>query len=198
MELRQFLRQLPEISDEALVKWKEYLAKYEKDKMEKFQKIPEGPMTEQERSAIEAFNQAKKFIEKGQIYTDASTPLRSLLSLISACGSRDIEAVKRVHVFLNPIGSGDFDFDSEKAFYNSLRIFRAPMPPKDAKEGDIWVIYTQKNGVVRLDDAHFFVLWKDRWMRFANMGNPHPAILQWHRYIDELRKYLPPIMNGER
>jgi proline iminopeptidase len=45
-ELRQFLCQLPEISDEALVKWKEHLAQYEKEKSEKWQKIPEGPMTE--------------------------------------------------------------------------------------------------------------------------------------------------------
>lgn len=195
-ELQQFLSELPEISDEALLKWKNHLVQNEKKNQEKWQKIPEGPMTEQERVAVEEFHQIKARIKKGEKYIDGSTPLRSLLSLISACANRDLEAIKCVRIFHKPSNNRDFDFDSEKAFYDSLHIFRAPIPPKDAKDGDIWVLYTKKSDSDRLDDAHFFVLRKSNWMRFANMGNPRAA-LKWHNYIDMLKKYLPPPMNSK-
>lgn len=195
-ELRHFLSNLPDISDTALVKWKGYLAQHEKEKQQKEQKIPEGPMTEQERAAIREFYEMKKHIEKGQKYLDGSTPLRSLLSLISACKNRDIESIQRVRIFLKPSNNRNFDFDSEKALYDSLYIFRAPMPPEEAKEGDIWVIYTQNPDTDRLDDAHLFVLCKGNWMRFANMGNPRAA-LQWHSYIDDLKKYSQSSKNNE-
>jgi hypothetical protein len=195
-ELRQFMSGLTEIPDIALVKWKEYLAQYEKAKWEKWHNIPEGPMTEQERAAIEEFHQIKARIEKGRKYHDASIPLRSLLSLISACANRDIEAAKRVHVFQNPDERRDFDFDSQKAFLNSLQIFRAPMPPEDAKESDIWIIYTKEPNLSRLDDALLFVLWKGNWLHWGNMGRADAAV-QWRLMAEELKKRLLPLLKNQ-
>lgn len=192
-ELRQFLGKLPKIVDEDMVSWKEHLAQYEK---EKWQKIPEGPVTEQERAAVKEFYRIKTLIEKGRKYHDASIPLHSLLSLISACTNQDREAVERLFVFKNPGDSRNFDFDSRIAFYSLLHIFRAPMPPKDAKEGDIWVIYTKKPDTVRLDDAQIFILWKGNWMHWGNMGGPGVA-LQWHHIAEEFRKKLLPLLNKQ-
>jgi proline iminopeptidase len=69
-ELRHFLRELPAIQHNDLVNWKEYLAQYEK---ERWQKISEGPMTEQEKAAIEEFHRIKPSIEKGRKYHHTSS-----------------------------------------------------------------------------------------------------------------------------
>lgn len=191
-ELRRFLDNLPEIADEDIANWKEYLTQYEK---QKGQNIPEGPMTKQERAAIKEFYQIKTHIEKGQKYYDASIPLHSLLSLFSACTNQDKEAIERLFVFKNMDDKRNIDFDSRKASYNSLHIFRAPMPPKDVKEGDIWVVYTKKPESFKLDDAQIFILWKGNWMHWGNMGGPGVA-LQWHRITEEFRqRFIPPLKN---
>jgi proline-specific peptidase len=196
-ELQHFLSDLPKISDKALVTWKEHVKQNQKKNQQKTQKIPEGPMTEQERVAIEEFHRIKTRIEKGEKYKDGSTPLRSLLSLISACANRDIEAVKCFRVFPKPGKGKDFNFDSTKARYNSFHIFRAPMPPEDAKEGDIWIIYTKTPDAVRIDDAQIFVLWKENWVHWGNMGNPRAA-LQWYNYADRIKQRLPSYMKSKQ
>jgi len=181
-ELQHFLSEIPAISDNDLVNWKEYLVKYEK---EKWQKIPEGPMTEQEKAAIEEFHRIKASIEKGQKYHDATIPLRSLLSIISAYTNRDMEAVKRVRVIRDTSDKPEFDSSLQK--FSSLQIFRAPLPPDDVKEGDLWIIYTKESDTSRLADGHIFVLWKGNWMYCGSIGHPG-AVLKWHSYVDKLKK----------
>ena len=193
-ELRRFLSGLSDVSDEAIKKWKQYLAEYEKTKWEELQKIPEGPMTEQERAAIEEFHQVKVSIEKGEKYKDASTPLHSLLSLISACASKDMEAIRRVRVLYNPNKS--YDFDSELREFRSLQIFRAPMPPDNAKEGDIWIIYTKEPDASHLNDALIFILWKGNWMHWGNVGRADAAV-QWQLMAAELKKQVLPLLKGQ-
>jgi proline iminopeptidase len=193
-ELRRFLSGLSDVSDEAIKKWKQYLAEYEKTKWEELQKIPEGPMTEQERAAIEEFHQVKVSIEKGEKYKDASTPLHSLLSLISACASKDMEAIRRVRVLYNPNKS--YDFDSELREFRSLQIFRAPMPPDNAKEGDIWIIYTKEPDASHLNDALLFILWKGNWMHWGNVGRADAAV-QWQLMAAELKKQVLPLLKGQ-
>jgi proline iminopeptidase len=193
-ELHRFLGGLPEISDEALGRWKKHLVQREKENREKLQNIPEGPMTERERAAIEEFHQVKVSIEKGRKYQDASIPLHSLLSLISACANRDMEAIRRVRVLYSPNKS--YDFDSELRDYRSMQIFRAPMPPEDAKEGDIWIIYTKEPDASYLNDALIFILWKGNWMHWGNMGTADAAI-QWHLMIEELKERVLPRLKGQ-
>lgn len=181
-ELRHFLSELPAISDNGLTKWKEYLVQYEK---ERWQKIPEGPMTEQEKAAIEEFHRIKAGIEKSQSYHDTSIPLHSLLSLISAYKNRDIEAVKSVRFSRNV--SENPDFDSDLRYFSSLQIFRAPPPPDDVKEGDLWIIYTKEPDTSRLSDGYIFFLRKGNWTYCGNLGHPGAALI-WHSYVDELKK----------
>jgi proline iminopeptidase len=188
-ELRQFLSRLPKISDKELASWKKHLAQHEEEK--KHVKIPEGEMTEQEKAAIEEFYRLKAHIEKGRKYVDASIPLRSLLSLISGCANRDMEAVNRVRVSQDQSEGRNFDFESRKNWYGSLQIFRAPPPPKDAEEGNLWVIYTKEPDTGRLADGHFFVLRKGSWMHCGNMGGNPRAVLKWHDYVDMIKKRLP-------
>jgi len=193
-ELRRFLRHLPEISSDALLKWKEHLLRYETEKMEQLQKIPEGPMTEQERAATEEFHRIRARIEKGQKYQDASMPLRSLLSLISACANRNMDALRHVHVLNDP--NERYNFDSNLREFLSLQIFRAPMPGEDAKDGDVWIIYTKDPNTSRLDDALLFILWKGNWMHWGNMGRPDAAV-QWHQIADEYKKRLLPLLEEQ-
>jgi proline iminopeptidase len=181
-ELQHFLSELPAISDNDLMKWKEYLAQYEK---ERWQKIPEGPMTEQEKAAIEEFHRIKAGIKKGRSYHDTSIPLHSLLSLISAYTNRDIEAVQSVR-FSRDVSENP-DFDSDLRSFSSLQIFRAPPPPGDVKEGELWIIYTKEPGTSRLADGYIFVLRKGNWMYCGNLGRPGAALI-WHSYVDELKK----------
>ena len=181
-ELRNFLSKLPAISDNGLMKWKEYLVQYEK---ERWQKIPEGPMTEQEKTAIEEFHRLKAGIEKGQSYHEATTPLHSLLSLISAYKNRDIEAVKSVRSSRSL--SENPDYDSDLRYFSSFQILRAPTPPDDIKEGDLWIIYTKEPGTSRLVDGHIFVLRKGNWTYCGNLGHPGAALI-WHGYVDKIKK----------
>jgi proline iminopeptidase len=181
-ELRHFLSELPTISDNDLMKWKEYLAQYEK---ERWQKIPEGPMTEEEKVAIEEFHRIKAGIENGQSYHEATTPLHSLLSLISAYKNRDIEAVKSVRPSRSL--SENPDYDSDLRCFSSLQILRAPTPPDDIKEGDLWIIYTKEPGTSRLADGHIFILRKGNWTYCGNLGHPGAALI-WHGYIDKIKK----------
>jgi proline iminopeptidase len=193
-ELRRFLSELPKISEKDLVSWKEYLVRHQKEKEQV--KIPEGRMTEQERAAIEEFYRIKARIENGRKYYDASIPLHSLLSLFSACAARDIQAVNRFRV--NQVSSDhNFDFDSMKAFF-SPQIFRAPLPPKDAKEGDLWIVYTKEPGTLRLADGHFFILRKGNWLHCGNMGGHTRAVLKWHDYIDMIKKQLTKPTDNEQ
>jgi len=186
VELRQFLSGLAEISDEEVAQWKQYLAQWEKEKHEKWQEIPEGPMTEQEKAEIDHFHRMKKSIQQGRTYDDASIPLRSLLSLISACTNEDLEGVRRVRILRNP---NDYDFDSKLHEFRSLQIFRAPMPPEDADDGDIWIIYTKASELPRLDDALIFIMWKGNWMLWGTMGRADAAV-QWRLMEQQLKERL--------
>jgi len=184
-ELRNFLGDLPKTSNEDLARWKEYIAQFEKEKEQV--KIPEGPITEQEKAAIEEFHRIKEQIEKGRKYHDGSTPLRSLLSLISAYADRDMEAVKSVHSLRDTSANPEFDSYFHK--FSSIQVYRAPLLPNDVKERDLWIIYTIDPDTSRLDDGHFFVLWGGNWMYCGSMGQPKLA-LKWHSLIDELKKGL--------
>ena len=190
-ELRHFLSELPAIPDNDLMEWKEYLVQYEK---ERWQKIPEGPMTEQEKAAIKEFHRIKAGIEKGQSYHEATTPLHSLLSLISAYKNRDIEAVQSVCFSRNV--SENPDFDSDSRHFSSLQIFRAPLPPDDVKEGNLWIIYTKEPDTSRLADGHIFVLSKGNWIYCGSIGHPGAALI-WHSYVDELKKAFKISTDGK-
>ncbi len=184
-ELRLFLGNLPEIANEDLARWKKHLVQHEKEKEQ--MKIPEGPMTEREKAAIEEFHRMKKQIEKGRTYHDGSTPLRSLLSLISAYSNRDMEAIQRVRFMTGTSEDPEYDYFLDK--FRSLQVLRAPSPPDDVKESDLWVIYSNVPETSRLEDGHFFVYLKGNWKYCGNMGQPGPA-LKWHHYADKLKRVL--------
>jgi hypothetical protein len=104
-----------------------------------------------------------------------------------------MEAIRRVCVLQDPNES--YDVDSNLREFSSRQIFRAPMPPEDAKEGDIWVIYTKEHDTSYLNDAILFILWKGRWMHCGNIGRPDAAI-QWQLINEELKKQLLPLLEG--
>ena len=139
-----------------------------------------GEQTEEEKAAIEEFYRVKARIEQGETFEETSTPLHALLSVMSACRTRDAEAVTRVHLSGDRIARSDSGFDYQDSWLFGLDILRAPLPPKDLKDGEEWMVYVTEPGSCGLDDGLTFVYEKERWMMGGNLGNASAA-LHWRR-----------------
>jgi hypothetical protein len=150
-------------------------------------------MSAAEKEAIAEFMRRRELILKDERFEDASTPLSTLLSFLSACMARDVEAVQRLHLFQNQAAAARFDFDNWTRDLSQVEVFRAPLAPAQAKDGDVWVIYTQASGESRLEDAYFFIRWKQRWVHGGNLGGPAVA-RHWQRLADELKKHYLPML----
>ncbi len=161
------------------------LTVYRADEKRDPARIAEGEMTQQEKAAIEEFYRTRADIEKGKKFDETSTPLHALLTFMCACRTRDVDVARRVCVLGDKIDD-DFDFDYFNSLFFGLDIFRAPLPPKDTGDGDIWLVYIKKPGGYGLDDGLLFVFWKGHWMHLGNMGNPAGA-LDWHQHIPRLK-----------
>ncbi len=153
---------------------------YQADEKKDRAKIQAGEMTEGEKAAIDEFYQVKAKIEKGEGFEETSTSLHALLSVMSACRRRDTEAVKRVHLSGDKIAKGSPDFDYFNSWLFEMDILRAPLPPKDIKDGENWLVYITAPGSCGLDDGLIFVYGKGKWMMRGNMGNARSALL-WRR-----------------
>lgn len=190
-ELSRFLRELPSVSQSALGTWREDLAQQGRSGAER--RIAEGPMSPAEKEAIAEFLRRRELVLQGDRFEDASTPLNTLLSFLSASIARDLEAAQRMHLFQNQAAAARSEFDGWTRDLSRLEVFRAPPAPAQAKDGDIWVIYTQVSGESRLEDAYFFIRWKQRWVHGGNLGGPAVA-RRWHRLADELKNHYLPFL----
>jgi hypothetical protein len=161
------------------------LVAYQTDKKRDRTQIAEGDMTQQEKASIAEFYRAKTDIEKGEKFEETSTPLHTLLTFMCACRTRDVDLARRVCVLGNKIDD-DFDFDVISSLYFGWDVFRAPPPPKEIDDGDVWPIYVKTPGGYGLDDGLVFVFWKGRWMLLGQMGSP-AAALDWREQIPKLK-----------
>ena len=137
---------------------------YQADEKRNVAKIEAGEMTEEEKAAIEEFYRIKAKLERGETFEETSTPLRALLSWMSACKNRDT--------------------DYWSWWLSSVDILRAPLPPKDLKDGDEWMVYVTEQGSCGLDDGLVFICEKGKWMMSGNAGNARGA-LNWRRRTSE-------------
>jgi hypothetical protein len=150
---------------------------YQADEKRDMAKIEAGEQTEEEKAAIEEFYRIKVKIEQGETFEETSTPLHTLLSVMSACRTRDAEAFTRV--YLGEFAS-DPGFDYLNSWLFGVDILRSPLPPKGLKDGERWLVYVTEPGSCGLDDGLIFVYGKGKWKMWGNMGNARGA-LHWRR-----------------
>jgi len=153
---------------------------YQADEKRDMAKIEAGEQTEEEKAAIEEFYRVKAKIEQGETFEEASTPLHALLSIMSACRTRDPEAFTRVCLSGDRIAKSDHGFDDYNSWLFGVDILRAPPPPKDLKDDEEWLIYVTEPGSCGLDDGLVFVYGKGKWTMRWNTGSASVA-LRWRR-----------------
>lgn len=111
------------------------------DKMQEQEVSQEETISEAD--LINEFNQIKARIMAGERFNDCSTPIRALLTRISARYHKDEEAFKAVEVW--PDGRELSDLDKEGIFAKqlaSVRVLEVPIPKPNPSNGDVHPIFT--------------------------------------------------------
>jgi proline iminopeptidase len=184
--LRDFIDNLPAVSGSDLSLWKKHLAELEKVKKDPYLA---GEMSQSEAKAIEEFNSIRKKIQKGERFEDGTTPIRAFLTFLSCLHFLDIAAFERNQPLdLTKLGTEvkeEMIVQWEKDF-SQLDILRAPPPPGQPKQGEIWPIYVKKASTNVVYDTHLFVFWNGKWMRLGNVGNP----ADWRNTVPHIKPLL--------
>ena len=157
---------------------------YQADKKRNMAKIEAVEHSKEEKATIDEFHRIKAKIEQGETFEETSTPLHALLSVMSAGRTRDTEALTRVLLPSDRITKSDSGFDDLNSLLFGVDILRAPLPPKDPKDGTEWLIYITESGSSGLDDGLIFVYEKGKWMMLGNIGSANRA-LRWRRRTDK-------------
>jgi proline iminopeptidase len=167
-ELKAFVTSLRPVTNGEASAWKESLAQWRKDHEDKFLTVPMG---EDEAKSIEEFRHIREGIREGKRYEDTSTPLRTFLSFISAVHFRDKESLDR----LQP----PYEFPEQtlaqldQHWMTQTDILRAPLPPKNPAELEVWPVYLKTAAATGSDepiDTNLFIYWRQRWLRAGNQG----------------------------
>lgn len=167
---------------------------YQADEKKNCLAIEEGEPTQKEKAAILEFYRVRAEIEKGARFEDGSTPLRSVLSFLSAYKARDAEVAKRLLVWPGDVTRGTIGRDDLYTVFCKMDVLRAPLPPDDVKDGTLWLIYMKEPGLYDLDGL-LFILWKGRWMQCGNMGGP-ASTLGWRRHASEIGTRIVEVLRG--
>ena len=148
--------------------------------------------SEQEIQAVEEYRKIKAEILAGRKYEDHSTPLRGLLSFLSAAHSRDAELLKGMYpVDIEKMGmklTEDLMALCESNIAG-VEVVRAPSPPEKPQEGTLQPIYVKSPGQTALDDTLELVFWNGRWVFLGNQGNPCRWRNDPSRFKTLLQKY---------
>jgi hypothetical protein len=129
--------------------------------------------TEGEKAVIRQFDEAKSRILNGEKYSDTSTPVAALLSLISAELSKDMNALRNVMAHRVPASLSRIPDDAEAdAECRTLRIFRVAAWPRNPAEGAMHPIYVMYGGESRFSDVRVFIFHKGQWQTLFNTGDP--------------------------
>ena len=184
--LKKFLKDLPEISASQLSNWKEYLAEWKK--------LGEDPllkkkMSKKEKSSIKKFYELREKINQGLNFMKGSTPLEAFLTFYSCFYNKDKEALeKNSPIDFKKMGVEITDTLMEKQAdeLKEIEIYRAPIPPEDPKQGDLWPVYTKEPPAGSYTDTHVFVFWNGKWMRIMNIGNAE----DWKKSKPQIQQLL--------
>lgn len=150
--------------------WKGFLAMHD-EVAENVQPDPflRTAVTEEERRRIGQFDAAREAILQGDRFTDASTPMKALLTRISAYVHSDVEALKAVRIFSGPVDESFFAEPGNKnwgQYMRIIRIRRLPPVPGDSQEGDVSPIFTvEPQGY---EEAHVYWYHEGSWRVLLN------------------------------
>ncbi len=178
-ELKNFVEALPPVSEEKIASWREYLTTWGKQQADP---LLTGPMSDAEVKAIAEFHEIRKKIEAGEKYENASTPLRTFLSFLSALHHRDSEALRKIQIEGRTYDSRDLA--SWERELTGLEIFRAPLPPERPEPAEVWPVFLKKTATNDLADTHTFGFWQGRWVRIGNMGSPG----DWRSFAPKMKE----------
>ncbi len=129
----------------------------------------------------EEFRRQKTRIQAGLEYVDQSTPLRALLSWMSAIESGDAEAYADVsYQALDDFEKRDEliqgfrdDLEADRYwFVENLDYLASPPVPEDPADGYIHPIEVCRPGSLLREDTHALIHHEGKWYRLGNMGNP--------------------------
>jgi len=125
-------------------------------------------MSLEEKSAIKKFDEIREKINKGLYFEKASTPLEAFLTFYSCVHHKDKNMFeKNSPVDLTKMGVEITETLLEKQAEDlrSIKIYRAPMPPEDPKQGELWPVYIQEPAACSYNDTHVFVFWNGKWIQ---------------------------------
>ncbi|MFB0554999.1 MAG: LVIVD repeat-containing protein [Phycisphaerae bacterium] len=160
--------------------------------MEEEKKDPllSSKMSPEEAQVIEKFYKIREEILAGRGYDDASTPLATILSVLSSVHFRDTGAFKRnLAMDFDKMGRKvtDEDMASLEEILVQHDILRAPLPPARPEEGTFWPIYVKSKGGTELTDTLITIFWKGKWMYVGNLGS---TTMDWREAIPKIQELL--------
>jgi len=186
-ELKDFIGHLLRIKDEQYFDWKRYLEKWNKATADP---MLASEMTVQEAQAVEEYNRIRNEILEGKRYEDLSTPLRALLSYLSALHFRDFEAYGRLRPGIDldqegkPIKVKEETLARFEGWFIESKILRAPLPPENPEALELWPIYIADESGKEWEQAFVFIFWEGKW-RWA--GNSYS---DWRKAKEFFLKYF--------
>ena len=147
-------------------------------------------MGEAEMEAIEEFRDYKEKILKGATYSNRSTPLRALLTMLSGLHAHDQEAVEDSFA-IDPSKLGVAITEDAMAglekYLASYDILRAPAASENPFHGEFWPVYVKNAGDDDLADTLLLVFWNGQWRFCGNVGNPNAY---WKEAVPKMREML--------
>ncbi len=172
-ELKQFVKKLPDIEEEKIVYWKQFLVEWKEKMRDKFLT---DPITDIEAKAIEEFNVIWKRIQEGEKYLDLSTPAHTHLSFLSAIIHEDTLAMKKIQPFIEWTREDLRDYMD----ITEQSIHRIPAPLRDPEPGTIWPVYVKDPETDEWCETYAFAYWNGKWQRWGEMG-----VLDWRIFAEE-------------
>ena len=186
-ELKDFVGRLPRPSDEEYAHWKRDLEKREKDMADP---MLASEVTAQEAQAVEEYNCIHKEILEGKRFEDQSTPLRALLSYLSALRFRDFEAYGRLRPGIDldqegkPVKTDEKTLARFEEWFLESKVLRAPVPPENPGSLELWPVYIADESGKDWEQAYVFVFWEGQWRWAGNSYN------DWRKAKEFFLKYF--------
>jgi hypothetical protein len=184
--LKEFIKDLSETKSDDVSRWKKYVVDWEKEMEDPFLSAEMG---EKESMSIEEFRRKREKIKQGEKFQDETTPLNAFLTLLSAMNSRDVERVIRTFAVdvkrLNIPVTEKYIVFMEQGF-NQLDVLRAPLPPENPSEGDLWPVYMKHVSGADHKDTFLFAFVQGKWGFVGNVSNP----ADWRPAADRFKMVL--------
>jgi hypothetical protein len=141
-------------------------------------------MSEPEKAAIQHFDEIKGRIAAGEKYFNLSTPVDTLLTLISAVAAKDADAYQKA----NPGAERPQEFS--QGWIDGCKqmcIYRVEPWSKTPAEGDVRPVYVMDRGEKDFSDIQVFIYRGGQWQKLFDLGNPRA---DWRQAVEAAKNHL--------